>query len=125
MPDVQIQPTAAATQVEGFPDKVGEKKFQRSCKGALHIRPGSTRVITADELGFIRKHYPKLSRSIIVIASDDAIKAAAKQSSPKKGGKDESQGLGSGEGKDTSGLKEPTKGRGGRGSKSSKGDKGE
>ncbi len=114
MPDVQILPSAAIIQVEGFPTTVGKKKFQRSCKGALHIRPDSTRIITVDELGFIRKHYPKLARSVIVIATDNAIKTAAKQSQPKEGDKAKAQALDSGEGKETDGIKEAAKGKGGR-----------
>lgn len=85
MPNVQIMPAAPAIQVEGFPKGSKDKPFKRSCEGALHLRPGSTRVITADELGFIRKNLPKLARFIRVITEDKAIKAVpAKQDAPSK-----------------------------------------
>jgi len=78
MPVVRILRTAEHTQVEGFPKGTKEKPFKRSCDGALHIRPGSTKVITEDELGFIKARHPELHRRILVVAKDRPAKGPAK-----------------------------------------------
>jgi hypothetical protein len=116
MPVVQIMLSAVATQIEGFPAKgKGDKPFQRSAKGALHIRPGSTRVLTVDELGFIRKHHPAVARSMHVLAEDSALKGVSKQNQPTESGKGKPQGLGSGKGETSESAKETAKGKGGKG----------
>lgn len=57
------------------PVKFGE----RSCKGSLHLKPGSTKIISAPELSFIKKEYPGLRLHVIkegVKSPEDAAKAA-------------------------------------------------
>jgi hypothetical protein len=76
MPLIQYAATAPLCQVEGFPatkkgegDKPGPG-FGRSCEGALHLRPGATLPVTADELDFIRKERKDIARSIRVLVDD-------------------------------------------------------
>ncbi len=81
MPFVQFVVTALQCQVEDFPAVVdvpgGEpRKFERSCEGALHVRPGSSVEITADELAHLRDKHPKLSASVRVLASDEDLAAS-------------------------------------------------
>jgi hypothetical protein len=88
---VQVPTGVSACQIE-FPehqlDKRGKPKLdenkqpvpfgERSCLGALHLRPGSTKTITEPELEFIRASRPDLK--LRVIASD--VKASAPESAP-------------------------------------------
>jgi len=75
MPVVRVLPQAENTQVEGFPKGSKETPFKRSGEGALHFRPGSTKVITDDELGFIKERRPELYRCLLVVAKDSSKKA--------------------------------------------------
>jgi len=69
---LQTQPSAEFKQIEDFPKfKPGTKKvlFERSVEGALHFRPGATKVVTDDEWDHIQntKAYKKFAARIIAI----------------------------------------------------------
>lgn len=60
MPLIQVPVGVTPCQVDDFPTEVvaenGEKRpFERSQKGALHLRPATTLRVTADELQHLRK----------------------------------------------------------------------
>jgi hypothetical protein len=80
MPLVQYVVTALQCQVEDFPATVadGDKQrdFDRSCEGALHLRPGSSVEMTADELAHIREKHPKAASCIRVLVDDEQLKAS-------------------------------------------------
>jgi len=124
MPVVHISPAAPAVQVEDFSTPKGKDAppLKRSCEGALHLRPGSTRVITADELGHIRKNHKAVARFIRVLVEDKDIPSKkakpAKQVEPSKpatGGPGPSS---SGNPKGGEGTQEANKGsKGGKGGK--------
>lgn len=77
MPIIQFIPRAAIQQIE-IPAEVAEgsgkdrkvKKLERTGNGTLYVRPGATRVVTADELAFLKadKQHKRLFR---VIAEKD------------------------------------------------------
>lgn len=78
MPVIEIPSTIATVSVENFPEKVvtpgkakddksTERLFERSCEGALYLRPG-VKVITKDELAHLKEKEPKLYSQIRVIA---------------------------------------------------------
>ena len=124
MPVVYITPAAPAVQVEDFPAPKGKDAppFKRSCEGALHLRPGSTRVITADELGHIRKNHKAVARFVRVLVEDKDIPAKkakpAKQVGPSKPGGDAPDPSPSVDTKGGEGSQEANKGpKGGKGSK--------
>lgn len=85
MPLIQYAATAPLCQIEGFPAKEGEDgkppAFKRSADGALHLRPGATVSVTADELDFIRKERKDVARNIRILA-DDPPEEAAKPAAP-------------------------------------------
>jgi hypothetical protein len=72
MPLIHIPVGVAPCQVE-FPSEIKEgtasRPFERSCKGALHLRPASTKQITDDELQYLKtaKQHAKLGARVSVI----------------------------------------------------------
>ena len=62
---IQYATTATPVQIEGFP-----ADSKRSCAGALHLRPGSTLELTADELAFIRSRHVDTFRAIRILVED-------------------------------------------------------
>lgn len=81
MPFVQFVVTTMVCCVEDFPAKVdvegGEPRdFKRSCEGALHIRPGASTTLTADELEHLRKSHPAIFAATRVLATDEQLNAS-------------------------------------------------
>jgi len=81
MPLVQYVVTALQCQVEDFPALVPvegaePRKFERSCEGALHVRPGGSAEITADELAHLREKHPRVAAAVRVLASDEELAAS-------------------------------------------------
>jgi hypothetical protein len=84
---IHISPAATPIQVEvpaTFAVKKGDdpkkaKKIARSVEGALHLRPGSTKTITEDELKFIQKTEKEYAANIRVIGKDADKKGAKKE----------------------------------------------
>lgn len=81
MPFVQFVVTTLACCVEDFPAKVdvegGEPRdFKRSCEGALHIRPGASAEVTADELEHLRKNHPSVFAATRILVSDEQLEAS-------------------------------------------------
>lgn len=76
MPYVQIPVGIAPCQIDDFPATIGEgeekRQFERSVKGALYLRPASTRVMSDDELEWLRtaKQHKKLGARILVVRVD-------------------------------------------------------
>lgn len=70
MPLVQYVATALALQIEGFPKEAKNEEgkearpFERSCVGSLHLRPGSTLDLTADEYAHIKAKRPEVFSSL-------------------------------------------------------------
>lgn len=93
MPLVQIPVGIAPCQVDDFPAKLGKgesaRPFERSCKGSLRLRPASTKVLTDDELKWLKeqKQWAHVGRRVHVvdvkIVTDDSDRSTAK---PKEGG---------------------------------------
>lgn len=93
MPLVQIPVGIAPCQVDDFPEKVGKgedaRPFERSCKGSLRLRPASTKVLTGDELKWLKeqKQWAHVGRRMHVvdvsIVTDASDRSKAK---PKAGG---------------------------------------
>ena len=80
MPFVQFVVTTLACCVEDFPAKVavegGEPRdFKRSCEGALHIRPGASATVTADELEHLRINHPSVFSATRILVSDEQLEA--------------------------------------------------
>lgn len=74
---LQIPPTFKPTQVE-IPDGV-----ERSCKGSLHLRPG-TKKVTKAEWAHLKKEEPKLVKGFQATeAAEKKPKAADKKPEPK------------------------------------------
>ncbi len=82
MPFVQVAITAMSLQIEDFPTEVPvegkdeSRAFKRSCEGSLHIRPGSSAEMTADELEHIKKTRPTLFSQLHVMATDEQLEAS-------------------------------------------------
>lgn len=80
MPLMQYVATALALQIEGFPTEVKEgenaRPFERSCEGSLHLRPGSTLDLTADEHAFIKEKHPAVFSSLRCMMTDEARAAS-------------------------------------------------
>ena len=81
MPFVQCVITALQCQVEDFPETVavegGEpRKFERSCEGAMHVRPGASVEITADELAHLKENHPSIFNSFRILATDEQLDAS-------------------------------------------------
>jgi hypothetical protein len=76
MPLVQIPVGIAPCQIDDFPLEIaegeGKRPFDRSCDGALYLRPASTRVISNDELEFLQtaKQHKKIGARILVVRVD-------------------------------------------------------
>jgi len=76
MPLVSIPVGIAPCQIDDFPAEIGDgedkRPFERSCKGALFLRPASTKVLSNDELEFLRsaKQYRKLGARLLVVRVD-------------------------------------------------------
>lgn len=72
MPLIHIGVGGPPCQVDDFPATVGQdqRPFERSCRGALHLQPASTKEITDDELNHIRlrKNHQALATRIRVIS---------------------------------------------------------
>ena len=98
MPVVQFKRTAHAQQVEGFPatvltdEKVAAglepktRKFARSVEGALHLRPGGTLVLTADEYEWLKANRKPLFKELLFLAEDpkeESVKVESKKEAPK------------------------------------------
>ncbi len=76
MPLVQIPVGIAPFQVDDFPKEVvvgkddkgkdETRKFERSVEGALYLRPASTKNLTDDEWGHLKKKYKVLARAHVV-----------------------------------------------------------
>lgn len=71
MPTVVVRTGLLPQQVEDFPEGC-----ERSCKGALHLKPG-TLTVTDGELAHIRKSRPELSAYLQVVSRTRPVKAAA------------------------------------------------
>jgi len=81
MPFVQCVVTALQCQVDDFPETVAvegaePRKFKRSCEGALHVRPGASVEITADELAHLKENHPSIFNSYRVLATDEQLDAS-------------------------------------------------
>lgn len=90
MPLVQYVSTALALQIEGFPAEVKEegkdaRPFKRSVEGSLHLRPGSTLELTADEYAHIKAKRPEVFSSLRCMMTDEerALVAQSSESAPK------------------------------------------
>ena len=85
MPLIQIPVGIAPFQVDDFPKEVGKgeeaRKFERSCEGALYLRPASTRNLTDDEWEHLEKNYKVLARAHVVKV--DVTKARSLKPKPK------------------------------------------
>lgn len=76
---VVVAATAPMVQVEDFPEGCA-----RSCKGALHLRPGGTKVVTEDELAHLQANHPKVGAVLRVVdTTSTKAKPAAKPKAPK------------------------------------------
>jgi len=111
--NVYISPLAPASQVpvpnevevkvevkEGEKPKTKTVKLERSVEGALHFRPGGTKVISEDELAYIKKNNKQFAK-FIVSANPVKEKSKKKSDGPtllskmaKKGAKDKGSGKG-------------------------------
>jgi|SRR6478609_3591538 len=97
MPLVQYVATALALQIEGFPAELKEgevaRPFERSCEGSLHLRPGSTLELTADEYAHIKAKRPDVFSSLRCMMTDEQLTAASQppEAAPKPEG-DETAG---------------------------------
>lgn len=76
MPVIHIPRGLAVAQVE-IPDTAGERRLERSCKGAVHLRPG-IKMVTNDELAVIEKVLPKVFRRLRVVSETDKEKGKEK-----------------------------------------------
>jgi hypothetical protein len=60
MPLINVPVGIAPCQIDDFPSAVGKGKdarpFERSCEGAMHLRPASTKTVTQDEIDWIKAH---------------------------------------------------------------------
>jgi hypothetical protein len=72
MPLMQYKATALALQIEGFPEEA-----KRSCEGSLHLRPGATLDLTADEHDFIKAKRPEVFASLRCMMTDEERAAAS------------------------------------------------
>lgn len=92
MPLMHYVATALALQIEDFPTEVKEgesaRPFERSCEGSLHLRPGSTLDLTADEHAFIKEKHPTVFSSLRCMMTDEAraasVAAQAADEKPKE-----------------------------------------
>ena len=75
MPIVQTPVVMTPFQVEGF-----DKGCERSCKGALYLRPASTKFVTQGELDHLLKNYPVAKRFVVI---PDPPKKKAEAAKPK------------------------------------------
>ncbi len=85
MPLIQIPVGVIPCQVDDFPAETSaadgtKTPFERSCRGALHFRPATTRRITQDEMDHIKgaKHHAALGKKIF------EVKVAKKAPAPRK-----------------------------------------
>lgn len=93
MPILHLPPSFMPVQVE-FPatkplpkgKKADAETLKRSCDGALHLRPSSTKHVTADELEYLKRSRPDLMRGVTV--ADDAKPAPKAKETPKPKAKD-------------------------------------
>jgi len=76
MPIIQMPRGVSPVQVE-FVGKDAEK-IERSVKGALHLNPGSTKVVTEDELLYIEKNEKELASKLHVVPGTRAKKPSGK-----------------------------------------------
>ena len=67
---VNVQPTLPAPQAIEF-----GKDVDRSGKGAIHFRPGSTKTLTKGEWAYIQEHHRDLAAHVVVVKGDSAPKA--------------------------------------------------
>lgn len=72
MPIVQIQKGLTPCQVDDFGADV-----ERSAKGALFLRPSSTKALTAGELEHLKKNHPEIWRRLVVVPEKKAVKKPA------------------------------------------------
>lgn len=67
----------------GFPARQFEMPktvSDRSVKGAIHLRPNSTKTLTQAELDEIKKQEPRLGRRLVVTAGEKLTKASKDKS---------------------------------------------
>lgn len=69
MPIIQAKHSCPVTQVEGFP-----KDAKRSCEGSIHMSPGATRSVTADELAHMKSD-ALVGQHINILVSDESALA--------------------------------------------------
>lgn len=78
---VQFAVQAFQCQIEDFPAEVPvegkePRKFERSCEGALHVRPGTSAEITADEFAHIREKHPQTAMFMRVLLTEEQLAAS-------------------------------------------------
>lgn len=96
---VLIPATVDPIQIDDFPEGC-----ERSCKGALHLRPSSTKMLTAGELGHLEKKYKGVFARLQFIESTESVPKAAKPpDTGGDGGSGGSEGSGDSEGSGTEG----------------------
>ena len=81
MPVIHIPRGLAVAQVE-IPESEGDRRLERSCKGAVHLRPG-IKVVTNDELTVIEKVLPKIFKRLRVVSDTDEERAEKERVSRK------------------------------------------
>jgi len=87
MPLVQYVSTALSLQIEGFPAEVKEegkeaRPFERSVEGSLHLRPGLTLDLTADEYAHIKAKRPEVFSSLRCMMTDEERAASVAAQAP-------------------------------------------
>jgi hypothetical protein len=84
---IQVPPGLPPQQIEGFPEtksiKGKDMPFERSCKGALHLKANSTKVITKDEHTYIQEKYPRLDIRVLKVIEDKKPAKAEKSADDK------------------------------------------
>lgn len=121
------------TQIE-FPEKFrgndgGEVKVERSCEGALHLRPGTV-FLTESEKAYLDKQHPGVARHLLFVAEHESTEAKTARlaaasaavhnapppsnTPPSSGGPPDAGGSGGGEASETS--PKPKTGKGSKGS---------
>jgi hypothetical protein len=89
MPLIQIPVGVTPCQVDDFPVEISaadgtKRPFERSCKGALHFRPATTRRVTQDEMDHIKaaKQHAALGRKIFEVKITKKAPAKAPRKVP-------------------------------------------
>lgn len=74
---VQLSKTSTPFQIDGFPEGA-----RRSVKGSLHFRPGSCRLVTEDELSFIKTRFPGYYVRLWILKVEKPAASPTSPSSP-------------------------------------------